>query len=105
MGTITIKNIVEATAGAFDLAPAAINGNRKQANIVKARQLAYWIAADLLGQHFMRQIGEHMGRDHTTVMYGIKKAEYALEHDEQTRIRHGNILHELQLRTRNDLRP
>lgn len=81
------NDVIKATAEYFDLKIFQIKGNRRQARIVRARQIAqYILRIDMNIQY--QAIGEYFnGRDHTTIMHSVEKIQKLLgktpELDEQ----------------------
>lgn len=71
MQTITIDQIINTCAGVFNVEPVDILGKSRKSEIVKARQ-----AAISLSRHYtkttLKKIGEHFGRDHTTVIHALR---------------------------------
>jgi chromosomal replication initiator protein len=76
---ITVEKIIEATAEHFHLKEDDICGKRRTKEIAFARQVAMYLARDLT-ELSLPKIGEEFGgRDHTTVLYAVRKIEDLLE--------------------------
>ncbi|HHW74654.1 MAG TPA: chromosomal replication initiator protein DnaA [Firmicutes bacterium] len=76
---ITVEKIIEATAEHFHLKGDDICGKRRTKEIAFARQVAMYLARDLT-ELSLPKIGEEFGgRDHTTVLYAVRKIEDLLE--------------------------
>ena len=70
---ISVENIQKAVADFYNIKVADMYSKKRPANIAKPRQIAMYIAKELT-QKSLPEIGELFGgRDHTTVMYAIKK--------------------------------
>ena len=88
---ISSSRILEAVATREGIGVADLTGQNRSAKIAIPRQLAMYLLRDL-NEISLPQIGELLGgRDHTTVMYGIKK----VEQDEKLKKRAENIRHDL----------
>lgn len=62
----------------YDIKPTQIKGPRREASLVKARQIIMFILKKELGLSFV-EIGNILGgRDHTTIMHGVGKIEKML---------------------------
>lgn len=62
----------------YDIKPTQIKGPRREASLVKARQVVMFILKKELGLSFS-EIGNMLGgRDHTTVIHGVNKIEKLL---------------------------
>ncbi len=70
---LTPQSIIYCIATYFDMAEEAILGDKRTPDIVRARQLSMYLCRDILGLSYAG-IGKIFGgKDHSTVMYGIKK--------------------------------
>jgi len=75
---LSMENIIRVVAEHFGLTPNDLKGKKKSQNIVSARQLAMYIARKST-DYSTTELGQDFGgRDHTTVMYSIKKIEERL---------------------------
>ena len=78
---ITPASIIEETARYFNIRPEDIKGSNRSSKVAYPRQIAMYLIKEMTNTT-LKQIGEIMGgKDHTTVMYGIKKIEDALQDD------------------------
>lgn len=76
---ITLKKIISATAEHFHLTAADLCGKRRTKEIALARQVAMYLARNLT-ELSLPKIGEGFGgRDHTTVIYAVRKIESMLQ--------------------------
>ena len=81
-----IETVIVETAGYFNLDPKSLTSQTRKKEIVKARQLAMYIAREVLGMT-LPKIGEDFGgRDHSTVMHSIAKISEELKKDEYLNI-------------------
>ncbi len=72
---ITIERIIDEVAQTYHVSPADIRSNKKNAPISQARQIAIYIVREIT-QSTMKEIGQEFGgRDHTTIVYTLKKVE------------------------------
>jgi chromosomal replication initiation ATPase DnaA len=68
---VRINKIVSEVADACGLTSRAIMSDRRYARVSRARQMVYYVAY----RHGFssNEIAEAMGKDHTTILYGIKQ--------------------------------
>ena len=72
-GRISIENIQQTTAEHFNIKIADMHSKSRVANVAYARQIAMYLAKELT-QKSLIDIGNAFGgRDHTTVLYAVKK--------------------------------
>ncbi len=83
---ISIKNIIQTTAEHFYLTSSDLCGKRRTKDIALARQIAMYLARDLT-ELSLPKIGEEFGgRDHTTVLYAVRKIEESIESNSEDKI-------------------
>lgn len=79
-----ILSVVSATSG---LDPRDVAGDRRRANFVAARQICCFLAYHYT-QYSLGQIGQSLGgKDHTTILHGVRKLEKLLAESELWRNR------------------
>ncbi|MGI5894616.1 MAG: chromosomal replication initiator protein DnaA [Candidatus Merdivicinus sp.] len=72
---ITIERIIDEVAQTYKVNANDIRSNKKNAPISQARQIAIYIVREIT-QATMKEIGQEFGgRDHTTIVYTLKKVE------------------------------
>lgn len=71
---IKIDDIIEEVAKTYNVSVSDIISNRKTASLVLARQVAMYISRETTDLSF-KAIGESFGKDHTTVLYNVKKID------------------------------
>ena len=71
--TLSPKIVIEKTAAFYDLTTADLIGPRRDKEIVVPRQVAMYIMREELGISFPRIASSLGGRDHTTIMHGVRK--------------------------------
>lgn len=68
-------DVIKIVCEYYNIKPTQIKGPKRDANLVKARQVAMYLLKKELDLTFV-EIGNVLGgRDHTTVMYGVDKME------------------------------
>jgi chromosomal replication initiator protein len=73
--SITPEDIVKAVAKYFDIRPAELKSPKRLKKLSQARQIAMYLCRDLTSASFP-EIGEKFGgKDHSTVIYAVKKME------------------------------
>ncbi|MEK7559033.1 MAG: chromosomal replication initiator protein DnaA [Patescibacteria group bacterium] len=71
--------IIKTLCNYYGLKPTQIKSGKRDASLVKARQIAMYILRNELGLSFM-EIGNLLGgRDHSTIMHGVGKIEGMLD--------------------------
>ena len=75
---VKIEKIISEVARSYNVSEAHIYSNRKTQQLAQARQVALFIVRELTVMSY-KAIGDHFGRDHTTVLYNIKKIENFLK--------------------------
>ncbi len=75
---IKIDDIIAEVAKTYNVSVSDILSNRRTAPLVLARQVAMYIARETTDFSF-NVIGENFGKDHTTVLYNVKKIEEFLK--------------------------
>lgn len=78
---LCINDIVLATAQYFGMTRLNVVSHRRDPDLVMARQIAYYLAKQMTGNG-TPWIGRFMGgKDHSTVIYGIKKIKNLIRTD------------------------
>jgi chromosomal replication initiator protein len=83
--TTSAEDVVEAVARHYEVQEKDLKGRQRTRDIVVPRQVAMYLLreeTDISLEEIGRAIG---GRDHTTVMHGIKKIEAMVDNDVQLR--------------------
>jgi len=89
--SITIDFIQEVVADYYQLTKEKITSKERTKKVALARQLAIYLSREILNLP-LKDIGNAFGnRDHTTVMYGIKKAEQFIKKDKRIKEEFLNI--------------
>lgn len=83
---VSLDHIIKSTAEHFNLTPSDLCGKRRTKDIALARQVAMYLARRMT-EFSLPKIGEEFGRrDHTTVLYAVRKVEEMLGKDSEVRI-------------------
>ena len=78
---ITVEEIQRQVANYYNLRASDLTSGRRSRNIAWARQIAMFLAKDLTTKS-LQDIGRIFGgRDHTTVLYGVRKVSEVLSSD------------------------
>jgi chromosomal replication initiator protein len=79
--TPTMQDVLRVTAQRFDLEPDDLTSKGRRQELVTPRQIAMYLIRDLTS-HSFPEIGEFFGgRDHSTVLYAVRKIQERLDHD------------------------
>lgn len=76
---LTVENIIEATAVHFSMEPADIKGLSRSKEISYARQIAVYLARDLIKASFPAIGSAFGGRKHTTILYAYEKMKEEIQ--------------------------
>lgn len=82
---VTPEEIVEKSAKCYHLKEEDIMGNKRTKNIARARQVVMYLLREIMGYSVLK-IAKYLDKHHTTVMYGIKEIETAIEEDPTFRL-------------------
>jgi chromosomal replication initiator protein len=94
--TVTVHKIQKVVAEYYDVRVPEMNGTRRTALIVRARQMAMFLCRDQT-RMTLQEIGEAFGnRDHGTVMHACKKVDLLLKSDPKVQDEYKLLLRELQ---------
>lgn len=78
---VVMKDVLAATASEFSVTTEALTSKGRRKELVEPRQVAMYLIRELTS-HSLPEIGEFFGgRDHTTVMYAVRKVSERLEAD------------------------
>lgn len=75
---IKIERIIEEVARTYRVSESDILSKRKTAQLTQARQIAMYIARETTELPY-QAIGESFGKDHSTVLYNVRKVEEFLK--------------------------
>lgn len=78
------RQIIGAVAGAYDIPVDLMMSRRRFQEWVVPRQMVYWLIRRLTGKSYP-EIGRLLGRDHATILSGVRKAEQRYQNDIQFR--------------------
>ena len=76
-GVPRLATILLATSQVTGVSMAELKGTSRLRNICGARQIYFWIARHYTPASFP-QIGHSLGKDHTTVVHGVRKITHRL---------------------------
>ena len=83
--SVTVEEIQKHVANYYSLRFADLTSGKRSKDIAWARQIAMFLAKDLTTKS-LQEIGRTFGgRDHTTVLYGVRKVTEALSDNAKTR--------------------
>ncbi|MDR3579570.1 MAG: chromosomal replication initiator protein DnaA [Oryzomonas sp.] len=80
---ITIELIQKAVADHFGIKTADLKSEKRQKNLVQARQIAIWLCRDMTKASYPDIGSKFGGKDHSTVIYATKKIEKAMQDDQK----------------------
>ena len=76
---VTIERIISEVSRTYNVTPDDIRGSKRTANISTARQVAMYAVREITGMS-LEEIGREFGnRDHSTIVYAMKKMESSLQ--------------------------
>ncbi len=77
---LTPEYIVECCARFYGISPEKFYSTSQKKDVSFARQVSFYLCKEILDIS-LQKIGQVFGRDHTTVLYGIKKIEKDMAND------------------------
>jgi chromosomal replication initiator protein len=77
---VTLKGIIEATASEFGIPAAQLTSQTRRKNVAEPRHAAMYLARQLT-DNSLHTIGLSFGRDYSTVIHSLKRAEQMIESD------------------------
>jgi chromosomal replication initiator protein len=78
---VSVDSIIRGVAGAFNVKVSDIKSNRKHNSIVLPRQICMYLLKKLTGMSFP-EVGRVLGgKNHSTVIYGVKRVEEIIGKD------------------------
>ena len=80
-GNPTVAQIQRAVCRFYDVSFRELISHRKTADVVRPRQIAMMLAKELT-IHSFPEIGRRFDRDHTTVLYAVRKIESLCEEND-----------------------
>lgn len=79
---ITLDTIIRVVADEFGVEYGSILSRRRTEKISRVRQYCYFAAETIWSGATITSISRCFGRDHTTILYGIKKAKRNLKNNQ-----------------------
>ncbi len=80
---VTVDDVIEAVADHFKIKPHDIKSERRMQSIALPRQIAMYIARTKLNYSYP-ELGEKFGgKDHSTIIHGVRKIEEKIKKDSQ----------------------
>ncbi len=80
--TLSPEHVIMAVAEYFNISVRDIKGNKRHASIALARQISMWLCKKLLPISYPVLGRSFGGKDHSTVLYSVKKIEQLRDDDE-----------------------
>lgn len=94
---VTVDLIISQVAKAFNVKPADLKSKKKHKLYALPRQVGMFLARELTDMSYPEIGASFGGKDHSTVIYGAKKIEKAIEHDHGLRIQVDAIRKEIRM--------
>jgi len=79
--SITTDDILRAVAKYFNIRLSELRSRKRMKEIVEARQMAMYLCRELTSDSFPEIGSKFGGKDHSTVIYAVKKIEKRISHD------------------------
>ncbi len=79
---VTSSQIINITAGHMDLSPADILGGKRTQDVVLARHISMYLCRELLSSSYPELGKIFGGKDHSTIMYSVKKIKEMQKHNQ-----------------------
>jgi chromosomal replication initiator protein len=68
----SLRDITDGVCTRFGLTREEIRGPARQRAVARPRQILMYLAREMTGQS-LPQIGRYLGRDHTTILHGVRR--------------------------------
>ena len=81
---VVVDKIIEFIAKAFGVTENDIKSNKRQANVVLARQVTMYVIKEVTNLK-LQEIGSYFNQNHTTVLYGINQAKNKMDSSPQVK--------------------
>lgn len=82
---VTVSAIIDAVCEQFSISRKSLLSSRRTADVVNVRQCAMWLCKEFTMQSLPAIGRKFGGRDHTTVLHGVRKAPSKLARDADLR--------------------
>lgn len=82
---LTVDTIINIVARHFKISPGDIKGGKRLKEIAHARQVAMYLARHLIGDSFPALGRMFGGKDHSTVLYSVKKIQELQSNNKETK--------------------
>jgi chromosomal replication initiator protein len=82
--TLTPQEILDEVAQYYNLEADLLRGRGRSKKVARSRQIAMYLAREET-RASLPQIGQALGRDHTTILYGYEKISQQIEEDDSLR--------------------
>jgi chromosomal replication initiation ATPase DnaA len=76
-GLTKMANLLQATAGVTGVGVTDLKGTSRLQHVCRSRQIFFWLARHYTSCSFP-QIGNYVGKDHSTVVHGVKKVSASI---------------------------
>lgn len=80
---ISVETILKAVANAFEIKVSEIKGDSRKKTIAKARQVAMYLAKDLIEESLIKIASSFGGKTHSTLLHAWKKISIQVKIDPQ----------------------
>jgi chromosomal replication initiator protein len=81
---VSVDDVLQSVCVYFDLKRDDLIGPNRQRKVAAPRHMAMYLVRKLIGLSYP-EIGQQFGRDHTSVMHGVRKIESSIESDSKLR--------------------
>ncbi len=83
--TVTMDDILSVVADYYEISVNDLKGTKRNSKIAMPRQVAMYLCRQIMGENYTSIASFLKKKDHTTIIYGIKKIEESLQTDEGLR--------------------
>jgi len=80
---VTLDQIIKTTCEYYNIRQADITGSSRARAVARPRQMAMFLSKTLTSRSYPEIARKLGGRDHTTVLYGVRKIEELMAVDSQ----------------------
>jgi chromosomal replication initiator protein len=72
---VTSETVLAVVAARYGFTPRDLRGKKRNSRLVQARQIAMYLCRELLGESYPSLGQIFGGKDHSTVIYAVKKIQ------------------------------
>lgn len=84
---LTVQGVINAVSDYYQISPAVLVKKNRSSSITLMRQMAMYIAMKKVPEATYKTVGEVLGRDRSTIIYGVRSMERRLYIENETELK------------------